>query len=131
MAEYMLKRYHRRRSEWITKLGGSCVDCGSLNNLNFDHVIAKEKEYDIAKILSAGSELKVSNEMAKCVLRCEVCHKAKSARMRDIRIVNHGEGLTGKKNCLCKLCRPLKNEYARQFKRNKKQHSSTCNSEAE
>ena len=107
-SEYLLKRYYDRRSDWIDKLGGKCVECGSDENLCFSHVSSKNKEYNISKILSSGSEEKVSSEMEKCVLRCYACHKVKRD---DIRIVDHGEGLTGKRNCRCSLCAPLKNAY--------------------
>lgn len=113
MAEYMLKRYHRRRAEWLSTLGSCCIDCGSLNNLEFDHDDRTTKSFDVAKALSGWSDKKLVAEMAKCVLRCNSCHAEKSANEES---VGHGGGLTGKKNCRCDKCRPLKNTWQRKWK---------------
>lgn len=112
MREYIRNRYHRLRTEWIEKLGGKCVHCESTENLNFDHIIASEKEYDISRILSTHSKTKIIAEMAKCQLLCFECHVVKSVEMEDIHVVSHGGGLTGKKNCYCDLCKPLKSKYS-------------------
>jgi 5-methylcytosine-specific restriction endonuclease McrA len=120
---YMKARYHRRRNEWVEKLGGKCVDCGSIENLEFDHEIAADKKYAVAKMLSGWSEAKLTAEISKCVLRCQSCHLKKSISSGDIRTVNHGEGVTGKKNCRCDLCRPLKNAYLKEFMKNKRKKS--------
>lgn len=77
MREYMNKRYHRLRTEYLELLGGQCVDCGSLDNLEFDHVDYKQKTYSIAKILT-HKRTKVLAELEKCVLRCTDCHIEKS-----------------------------------------------------
>lgn len=111
MADYMTKRYHERRAYWIDYLGGECVVCGTKENLEFDHIVSSEKEYEIARILSTHSEVKVQYEMAKCQLLCYEHHLEKSIRDGDIRTVDHGQGLTGKKNCYCDLCKPLKIKY--------------------
>ena len=119
MRKYMNARYHRRRSLWLDRLGGECVECGSKELLNFDHIDASSKTCDVAKILGSGSEAKVLEEMAKCQLLCEKHHLEKSLREGDIYNVGHGEGVTGKRNCRCSLCGPLKNEYLRKFKASK------------
>lgn len=116
MKEYMKARYHRIRAEWIDKLGGICIDCGTDQGLEFDHVDAKSKKYHIGKIIM-HNQAKVAAEMEKCVLRCERCHIEKSQREGDVKFVEHGGGVAGKKNCYCHLCAPLKREYARNWKR--------------
>lgn len=120
MNTYMKARYHRRRSEAVAAKGGKCIDCGTASSLEFDHDDAASKSYDIGKLFSTASEQKLQDELAKCVLRCTDCHKIKTEISGDQGSVGHGEGKTGKRNCLCDLCRPLKNEYNKQFKRNKK-----------
>jgi 5-methylcytosine-specific restriction endonuclease McrA len=121
MKEYMLARYYRRQAEWREKLGGKCDVCGTTENLEFDHLVASDKALEIAKILTSGSNDKLAREMAKCHLLCKDHHLEKSIASGDINNVEHGGGLTGKKNCRCKLCAPLKNAYARELRRNKKQ----------
>lgn len=113
MADYMLKRYHRRRSGWLLKLGNCCIDCGITESLEFDHDDRTTKSFDVAKALSGWSNRKLVAEMTKCVLRCTSCHAEKSAAEES---VDHGGGLTGKKNCRCDKCRPLKNAWQQQWK---------------
>lgn len=105
----MNKRYHKLRSEYVEILGGKCVDCGALDNLEFDHVDPTTKTYDVGKILT-HKRSKVLAELEKCVLRCSLCHVKKSTREQS---VEHGQGLTGKRNCGCPLCAPLKAAYMR------------------
>ncbi|WNN95067.1 HNH endonuclease [Microbacterium phage Magritte] len=85
MAEYMLRRYHRRRAEAIEQLGGRCVDCGTTDSLEFDHDDRDSKTWNMAKILTSGSKQMVQEELAKCVLRCNPCHIAKSQRVGDFK----------------------------------------------
>lgn len=118
--EKIKERYHRLRLEWIAKLGGACVECGTTENLEFDHIDASKKKYNIAKILSTHSRIKVAEEMAKCQLLCEDHHLIKTIREEDISIVEHGGGVSGKRNCLCDPCRLKKNEYMRNWKRKKR-----------
>lgn len=116
MTEYQKTRYKRRRDEAISSLGGCCVRCSSTENLELDHIVASTKEYDIGKILGGGSEAKVQAELAKCQVLCHDCHVQKSHEEGDTNYVEHGGGLTGKRNCRCELCAPLKNAYMREKK---------------
>lgn len=84
MNRYMKERYTRRRLDWLDKLGGVCVECGTTENLEFEHIDPSTKEFSIAKILSGGSETKVSAEMAKCQLLCNEHHKKKTQKDRLI-----------------------------------------------
>lgn len=123
MREYMLKRYHRRRKEAIIKLGGKCVDCESEDNLEFDHANPEDKSFNVAKAFTSMATAMLWEEIHKCVLRCKDCHAQKTYQ-RDL-AVGHGQGKTGKRNCRCDLCRPLKNAYARDLKRRRKETSSS------
>lgn len=113
MNEYMKNRYKVRRDFWLDKLGGLCVDCSTDQDLEFDHKDPSTKSFNVAKALSGWSASRIEIEMAKCVLRCKACHKVKSDRELS---VGHGEGLTGKRNCRCDLCGPLKKEYNKRYK---------------
>lgn len=116
MNDYMKRRYEKRRNLAVHMLGGACVDCGSKASLEFDHQDSSTKEFNIAKLFSSASNIKLQKELSKCVLRCTSCHLEKSRRMRDTKYVEHGEGLTGKYNCRCDLCGPLKNAYMREWR---------------
>jgi len=110
MREYMLKRYHKRRSESIEKLGGKCVVCGSTENLEIDHIDRTTKTMNISGLWSANI-VRYEAELKLCQLLCEEHHKQKTRRENS---VDHGEGKTGKRNCYCELCATLKRTYARE-----------------
>lgn len=112
MAAYMNARYHRRRAEAVELLGGRCVQCGSTDALELDHIDRTTKAGELGRLFSRG-EARYRAELAKCQLLCEECHRRKSA---DEQSVEHGGGKTGKKNCRCRLCGPLKNKYMREWK---------------
>jgi hypothetical protein len=112
-AEYDLARYYRRRQQAIEYLGGQCVDCGTEELLEFDHIDPATKEFSIASSLLHG-DVKLYRELAKCVLRCTSCHKQRTAQQQS---VDHGGGLSGKKNCKCIPCKARKAEYMRSWKR--------------
>ena len=109
MAKYMLERYHRRRLQAIGAMGGRCAKCGSVDSLEFDHIDRAFKRGEIAKWLTQG-EQKYLKELERCQLLCKPCHREKTNNEIS---VGHGGGLTGKRNCYCDLCRPLKLEYMR------------------
>lgn len=79
----MAKRYARRRAAAITQLGGCCRACGTTEALNFDHVDARTKSFDVGKRLAGVSEVKLQAELKKCQLLCDACHKQKSLECGD------------------------------------------------
>lgn len=122
MNDYTLARYHRIRAYYIEQLGGCCVQCSSVEELQFDHVDPTTKLYTIGQIMTHGKE-KLETEIAKCQLLCRSCHEIKTSEQFS---VQHGAGLTGKRDCKCDLCVPLRrarakvwNKKARQKRKNK------------
>lgn len=122
MRTYMLRRYHRRRQEAIEMLGGACVDCGSMNDLEFDHADRTTKSLDIAKMWSYAEE-RWKAEVSKCVLRCKTCHGYKTIIERGMTIVKgrdvHGT-LSSWKYCKCDKCRGAYNTYMKQYKKKRR-----------
>ena len=112
-SRYNLERYHRIRAEKIYMLGGKCIDCGSTDNLEFDHIDPENKDFCISNYMTYPSSL-VDAELAKCTLRCKSCH---SSRTRTQNSVEHGAGASGKRNCRCEPCRLRKAEYMRDYYR--------------
>lgn len=66
-------RYYRRLEKAVEILGGVCVDCGSDQDLEFDHV---EEGNSIPTIIMRRWSY-VLTELSKCELRCAVCHAVK------------------------------------------------------
>lgn len=115
MRAYMLERYHRRRAEFVSEWGGKCIDCGTTDSLEFDHADASSKLLDVGKLFTSYTDSKIRAELDKCVLRCTDCHIIKS-RSEDWETVGHGEGISGKRNCPCDLCRTKKSDYNRAYR---------------
>lgn len=113
---YNIERYHRRRRANIALLGGKCVRCGTTDDLHFDHIDPATKTIELGKLWSLPQE-RILQELKLCQLLCGPCHRAKTAAEQS---VGHGQGMTGKKNCRCKLCAPLKNAWLREYKRKKR-----------
>lgn len=119
-SEYDLNRYHTRRRLCIAELGGVCVDCGTDENLQFDHIDAATKKYEISLILLHG-DAKLFAELRKCVLRCKPCHDRKTIEFGEtggghnkIQNPQHGSAIMYHTyGCRCLDCK-----YARSLNRN-------------
>lgn len=112
MAGYMKRRYHQRRADAIAALGGICVRCGTTERLELDHIDRATKRFDVAHCWSVSAD-RYAAEVSKCQVLCHDCHKDKSAAERS---VEHGGGISGKRNCKCEPCRARKREYMRNRK---------------
>lgn len=107
-----MKRYHDRKAMLIARLGGKCNDCGTEEDLEFDHVDPETKSFTITSKMFTALDVLFA-EVDKCVLRCKPCHKTRSDLQKS---VEHGQGASGKRNCACELCRKQKSEYNRMYK---------------
>lgn len=105
MRDYILKRYHRRMTEARTFLGGKCVECGSSNNLQLDHIDRKTKEGTVANIWSYSKE-KFWKEVKKCQLLCQPCHIVKGRKFGDVMpATTHGKStMYDYHRCRCDIC---------------------------
>lgn len=114
MAAYMAQRRKCRRQELIKLLGGVCVRCGTTKYLEFDHKDSATRNFRLnGKNLDKPWEV-LLKEAEKCQLLCRPHHWAKTLEAGEVG-VEHGGGLTGKKNCPCKLCKARKAEYMRNY----------------
>lgn len=118
-----------------------CTDCGESDPivLEFDHLPGFEKKFNVSTAVtgSTRSWSAILAEIAKCEVVCANCHRRRTASRaghRKFQIgegsfvepaappahrgpgrspsVGHGEGLKGKHNCPCDLCRAKRREYA-------------------
>jgi len=64
----------KRRADWVAE-HGPCIDCGGEENLQVDHVDAARK---VTHRVWSWARERREVELAKCVVRCELCHKRKS-----------------------------------------------------
>ena len=74
-----------RRTILRNRLGGKCVRCGSIENLEFDHIIKETKSFTIGSSLTRFSIEELILEADKCQLLCRPCHIEKSHEEGDWR----------------------------------------------
>lgn len=74
--------YKRRRERALKYLGGVCVHCGGVDDLEFDHIDPKTKSFTVSGRLSHRWEI-VVEELKKCQLLCHGCHTNKTKSNGD------------------------------------------------
>lgn len=73
--EYQRQWVAKRRAKWFTDK--SCVNCGSVENLRLDHIDPKLK---VNHRIWSWSWKKIEEEVVKCQVLCEGCHKDKTKK---------------------------------------------------
>lgn len=63
-------------------LGGKCVSCGVVDNLEIDHKYPQDKTINMSAKM--GSTNLIKEELKVCQLLCEKCHREKSSKERRI-----------------------------------------------
>lgn len=89
----------RRRAAFFA--GKSCVDCGSTAKLELDHVDQSRK---VDHRIWSWSEPRRRSEIAKCQVRCGVCHKKRHAEEQRKPLVHGTSNGYRKKGCRCEAC---------------------------
>lgn len=83
-----------RRAEFMADK--SCVDCGSTEKLELDHV---DPSLKVSHSIWSWSSDRRAAEIAKCVVRCFRCHKNK-----HMKFFPHGTVRMYRKGCRCRKC---------------------------
>lgn len=117
--DYKRRRHAEMMEEFRQLLGGRCARCGSADGLEFDHIDRRTKLFDIASFTTRKRATLLA-ELSKCQLLCSACHLQKTRAARDNGQVDHGGGVSGKKNCPCDLCRARKREYMREYQQRRR-----------
>lgn len=77
MRAYMAARRARIRSEMVAVLGGKCSQCGSTEDLEFDHKEPRTKLFTIASGFDRP-RAQLLTEVRKCQLLCGPHHREKT-----------------------------------------------------
>ena len=114
--DYSRSYYHVRKQKCFEILGAKCVKCGSIENLQFDHIDRASKSFPIGKLLNKRWS-EVLKELEKCQVLCQPCHSIKTTTERGLRIAKGSHGTTStRRYCACELCRKAVRDYVRKRK---------------
>lgn len=89
--DYQRRWVADRKAAWLTE-NGPCIDCGARKGLQVDHAEAATK---VTHRVWSWSKERRDAELAKCVVRCESCHRSKTRAT--------GECVHGEQHGLAKL----------------------------
>lgn len=91
MRKYQREWIAKRRAAWFSDK--KCVDCGSKEKLEIDHV---DREDKVTHAVWSWKKSRRDEELAKCEVRCNSCHKKRSAKQSL-------EWLSGENSVNCKI----------------------------
>lgn len=80
--EYQRQWMNQRRQDWIDSQGGCCVECGSADQLEVDHIDPALKTMKPSSLWSRRQEIRDA-ELANCQVLCYDCHLEKTVTKGD------------------------------------------------
>ena len=114
--KYLLPKYHQRMSDMRAALGGVCVECGTDENIQIDHIDPDTKSFTLSKGWGKPWAV-IEAELKKCQLLCRGCHSDKSAKESSVRNsggtrpAQHGKyTMRYKYRCKCDVCADFHNK---------------------
>ncbi len=110
--EYQRKWIAKRRANWF--VNQACIGCGSKENLEIDHIDAKQK---VSHNIWSWTKTRRDEELAKCQVLCEACHVLKSKLAGEWERAKHGGYTMYTQNkCKCESCKEWKRKVNAQRK---------------
>ncbi|QYW02651.1 HNH endonuclease [Stenotrophomonas phage Marzo] len=120
-----ISEYRLKMDKIFNHLGGKCVRCGSMCDLEIDHIDHLDKEFTISSSWGLSWD-NLLPELSKCQLLCKSCHLAKSKEEGSL-----GKGWTNevrwthgtvwgysKHKCRCMACSRAKSDaMAREYRK--------------
>lgn len=102
--QYQRAWWKNRRATWLVA-NGPCCRCGSIENLEVDHIDSLQK---VSHNLWSWSEERRNAELVKCQVLCHGCHVEKT--IEQMPRTDHGRGQMYHNGCRCDLCRIWKRD---------------------
>ncbi len=108
--EYQRQWKAERRARYLD--GKTCVQCGSDQGLQFDHIDPNQK---IDHRIWSWAIPRIEAELAKCQVLCQPCHRGKT-NAQNYPPRQHGTYTSYSKGCHCDACKGAKNRYQRAYR---------------
>lgn len=91
------------------------MTCEATEDLEFDHRDRSTKQFVLSGHGLDKAWSRILVELEKCDLLCRACHHEKSLVSGDRGEVDHGGGVSGKRNCPCEPCKARKLQYMSEY----------------
>src|SRR5690348_15996035 len=118
-----LPEYRRRRAEMISYLGGTCVECGTTELLELDHIDREQKSFYVGHAC-ALSWHRPRPELDTCQLRCRQHNVDKSIRVGDLPPRAECPSPRAYRNgCRCPGCRAANSAYQKAYRQRRRLRS--------
>lgn len=111
------RRYQRewcakRRAEYFA--GKSCVICGSVDQLELDHI---DRTTKVSNRIWSWSDVRRATELEKCQILCSMHHKEKT-RAENYKPLTHGDYHKGYgRGCRCDSCKACVAPHWREYRK--------------
>ena len=115
MRVYMRKQYRIRRKEAIYRLGGKCIKCDSIKNLELDHKDRSTKTCEPARMMRLSRE-RFEVELRLLQILCRLHHSEKTTLELGRKIARGTHGtLSSYRYCHCEKCKEAKRNHNRLY----------------
>lgn len=103
--EIQKSRYDKRIKAAKELLRNKCRTCGSLEDLEFDHIDPSTKSFVISTWIARKKWAVILEELKKCQLLCTVCHTVKTISDKGQLPAVHGRDRMYRNGCRCNECK--------------------------
>ena len=112
--DYQRQWMIKRRATFFE--GKSCVECGSTERLELDHIDPSTKTHHA---VWSWSQKRRNAEIAKCQVLCYKCHKIKTSKEQSNPDVHGTRNMYGR-GCRCRPCRNSQRDHIRRWRAKQK-----------
>ena len=105
--EYQNNWLKQRREEWLRE-HGPCVECGSFQNLDVDHIFPEQK---VSHNVWSWTKERRDEELKKCQVLCSYCHQVKTTFQMKRKVIEHGTYSKYHRGCRCNICKEVGHIY--------------------
>lgn len=107
--EYQRNWIASRRSTFFA--GKSCVECGSTEQLELDHIDPAQK---VTHRIWSWSAKRRNEELAKCQILCSDCHSDKT--INESQTARCGDASMYRRGCRCESCTLAQRDRMRDYR---------------
>lgn len=122
--EVQRRKYKKRKQLAYDVVGRECVNCGSVDDIQFDHIDPATKNFTIcSKIGNAPWDL-LEEELEKCQPLCKPCHIEKTLEENGGAAKHGSLGMYRNHGCRCRSCKKANSVNSGRYRKAHPQRSN-------